>query len=190
MRRRLCSWKFARPLINPRELSCLSTSAAYTCLRVSFRDDRSGSHHVPWQPLRRRWFLRIVFEDEVKAPCRAPPAAATLLPDKIVRVVAGVLSSNEGYPLPVLIFEQLLPPRRFFLLSVSVFSVSSIFLGFSHLERVFTRSYITINNAAVSLHDAALDQLFLHRNFLLSMANSDVRFGNFRTGILVFLWFR
>lgn len=154
VRRRLCSWKFARPLINPRELSCLSTSAAYTCHRVSFRDDRSGSHHVPWQPLRRRWFLRIAFENEVKAPrCRV------LRQPQIVRVVAGVLSSNEGYPLPVLIFER----SCLLVGSVLLFvSVSTISLG-SLLSSVFsTRSCVTINNVAVSLHDAALDQLFLH----------------------------
>lgn len=125
MRRRLCSWKFARPLINPRELSCLSTSAAYTCLRVSFRDDRSGSHHVPWQSLRRRWFLRIVFEDEVKAPRVVSSSSHHLgCPDKSC-VLSRVFSSTKV--LPVLIFE-LLPPRQFFLLPVSVSSVSSIFL--------------------------------------------------------------
>ena len=108
VRRRLCSWKFARPLINPRELSCLSTSAAYTCLRVSFRDDRSGSHHVSWQPLRRhRWFLRIVFEDEVKAPCRVlwqpPPCCLT---NRACSLVAGVLSSNEKVTLCRFLFSN------------------------------------------------------------------------------------
>lgn len=117
MRRRLRSWKFARPLINPREVSCLSTSAAYTwpCSRqLPWRCTASFGDRHHGRPFRHRCSSRIVCRsnDEVKPPTRpflAQPSLRCVTYRAIVLVVVVVV---EGYPPPP---PPIFPP--FFLLS-------------------------------------------------------------------------
>lgn len=117
VRRRLRSWKFARPLINPREVSCLSTSAAYTwpCSRqLPWRCTASFGDRHHGRPFRHRCSSRIVCRsnDEVKPPTRPFLAQSSLRCVTYRAIVLVVVVVVEGYPpSPPPIF----PP--FFLLS-------------------------------------------------------------------------
>lgn len=119
VRRRLRSWKFARPLINPREVSCLSTSAAYTwpCSRQlpwrctgSFGD----RHHDPGDNTTLSSSVlvsnRASKYDEAKTPNR-PVLAQPSLRCVTYRAIVLVVIVVEGYPPPPPpIFPPSFPP--------------------------------------------------------------------------------